>query len=206
MLDWKMCLIQERLTRERLGTGTRCNGLWYMDREVTSNAVCNVLAATVGEEAMVMLQHCRMRHLSFDKMSKVVPNVMCGVDKTKLVCDAREFGKHIRTSYVSRGIRSISPFVIIHSDVWTSPVTSVSGMKHFVTFTDCYSRMTWVYLMRHKYEVFRCFQDFHSYVKKRFNKQVRVIRTDNGTEYVNKEFGTFLSAEGILHSWPDLPP
>jgi hypothetical protein len=56
MLDRKMCLIQERLTGERLGTGTRHNGLWYMDREVISDAVCTVLASTVGEkEAMLML-------------------------------------------------------------------------------------------------------------------------------------------------------
>jgi hypothetical protein len=173
MLDREMCLIQERLTGERLGTGTRHKGLWYMDREVTNDAVCTVLAATAGEkEAMVMLQHCRMGHLSFDKMYKVVPDVMCGVDKNKLVCDACEFGKHTRTSYVSRGLRSISPFVLIHSDVWTCPVISISGMKYFVTFIDCYSRMTWVYLMRHKNEVFRCFQDFYAYVKNQFHTQV----------------------------------
>jgi hypothetical protein len=149
-----------------------------------------------------------MEHLSFDKMSKVVPDVMCGVDKNKLVCGACEFGQHTRTSYVSRGIRSISPFVLIHSDVWICHVISISGMKYFVTFIDWYSRMTWVYLMRHKNEVFRCFQDFYAYVKNQFNTYVQVIRTDNGTEYVNKEFGTFLSEEGILHqtSCPDTPP
>jgi hypothetical protein len=172
------------------------------------DAVCIVLASTVGEkEAMVMLQHYRMGHLSFDKMSKVMPDVMCGVDKNKLVCGACEFGQHTRTSYVSRGIRSISPFVLIHSDVWICHVISISGMKYFVTFIDWYSHMTWVYLMRHKNEVFRCFQDFYAYVKNQFNTHVHVIRTDNGTKYVNKEFGTFLSAEGILHqtSCPDTP-
>ena len=61
MLDRKMCLIQERLTGKRLGIGTWRNGLWYMDREVASDAVCTILAATVGEkEAMVIIQHCRM--------------------------------------------------------------------------------------------------------------------------------------------------
>jgi hypothetical protein len=91
-----------------------------MDREVASTAVCTVLTATIGEkEAMVMLQHCRMGHLSFAKMSKVLPDVMCGMDKNKLMCDVCEFEKHTRKSYVSRGIRSISPFVLAHTDVWT---------------------------------------------------------------------------------------
>jgi transposase InsO family protein len=78
-------------------------------------------------------------------------------------------------------------------------VVSTSGMKYFVTFIDCYSRMIWVYLMRHKSEVLKCFKDFYACLKNQFNTQVRMIRTDNGTEYVNNEFSTFLSVERILH-------
>jgi transposase InsO family protein len=171
-----------------------------MDREGTNDALCTILATTSGEkESMVMILHCRMGHISFDKMYKVFPNVMCGVDKNKLFCDACEFAKHTRSSYVSRGIRNVSPFVLIHSDVWTCPVVSISGMRYFVTFIDCFSRMIWVYLMKHKDEVLKCFQDFCALVKTQFNTQVQTIRTDNGTEYVNKEFGAFLSANGILH-------
>ena len=35
-----------------------------------------------------------------------------------------------------------------------------------------------------------------------------MLRTDNGTEYVNNEFCSFLSAQGILHqtTCPDTPP
>jgi len=126
----------------------------------------------------------------------------------KLVCDACEFGKHTRASYISRGLRSVNPFVLIHSDVWTSPIISVSGMKYFVTFIDCYSRMTWLYLMKHKSEVLNCFKDFCACVKNQFNAHVQIIRTDNGTEYLNNEFKSFLSTEGILHqtSCPDTPP
>ena len=165
--------MKERQTGKRLGTGTRRNGLWYMDREVPNNAVSTMLATMMGEkETKVMLHHCRMGHMSFEKMSKVFPDVMCGVDKNKLVCDACEFAKHTRTSYVSKGLRSISPFMLVHSDVWTCPVISLSGMKYFVTFIDCYTRMTWVYLMKHKDEVFKCFQYFYAYVKNQFNTRI----------------------------------
>jgi hypothetical protein len=62
--------------------------------------------------------------------------------------------------------------------------------------------------MRHKSEVLKCFKDFCACVTTQFNTHVQVIRTDNGTEFVNIEFATFLSAEGILHqtSCPDTPP
>jgi hypothetical protein len=145
IIDKRNCVIQERRTGRNLGTATRCSGLWYMDREGIKDALCTMLVSTMEEkEATVMLLHCRLGHLSFDKIYKAFPNVMCGVDKSKLFCDACEFAKHIRTSYISRGIRSVSPFVLVHSDVWTCPMTSINGMKYFVTFIDCFSRMTWV--------------------------------------------------------------
>lgn len=100
------------------------------------------------------------------------PDVMSGVDKNKLKCDACEYAKHTRTTYVSKGLRSISPFMLIHSDVWTCLVVSVSGMKYFVTFIDCNTRMTWIYLIQHKYEVFQRFQDFYSYVNTQFHVHV----------------------------------
>ena len=210
IVDKEMCVIQERLTSKKIGTGTRRKGgLWYMNRSAPDQAgglACMVTEE--GKETMAMIHHCRMGHISFDKMYKVFPDVMRGVDKNKLKCDACEYAKHTRASYVSKGLRSITPFMLVHSDVWTCPIVSINGMKYFVTFIDCYSRMTWVYLMRHKDEVFQCFKNFYAYVKNHFNVQVQVIRTDNGTEYVNKGFGGFLSEQGIFHqtSCPDTPP
>lgn len=61
--------------------------------------------------------------------------------------------------------------------------------------------------MRHKDEVFPCFKKFYALVQNQFNVQIQAIRTDNGTEYVNKIFGTFMSEQGILHqtSCPNTP-
>nr|XP_051211169.1 uncharacterized protein LOC127328621 [Lolium perenne] len=201
--------MKERESSRKIGTATRHRGLWHIDHDKMGHDASSVFVAIVGgKESMALVHHCRMGHMAFDKMFRVFPDVMNGVDKIKLCCDACEYAKHTRTSYVSRGIRSVSPFVLVHSDVWMCPVVSVSGMKYFVTFIDCYSRMTWIYLMRHKDEVFTCFQSFCAYVKNQFNVQVQVIRTDNGTEYINKPFADFLSSQGILHqtSCPGTPP
>jgi hypothetical protein len=49
----------------------------------------------------------------------------------------------------------------------TSPVVYVSEIKYFATFIDCYSQMTWIYLMKQKNEVLTCFMDFYSmYISK----------------------------------------
>ena len=206
-LDQENCLIEDRKTGKMLGSGVRRNGLWFLDRREDTS--CTALTTAMDEnEAKVILEHCRLGHLSFDTMAKVSPEIMSQVDKRKLVCDACEYGKHTRSVYVSKGLRRISPFMLIHSDVWTCPVISISGMKYFVTFIDCYSRMTWIYLMKQKNEVLKCFRDFYSLIGNQFDARVKVLRTDNGTEYVNNEFESFLSAQGILHqtTCPDTPP
>jgi hypothetical protein len=102
-LDRENCLIKERRTGRRLGTGVRLNGLWYLDRRKTDEAVCLALTTMANEEeAKVMLLHCRLGHISFNTMSRMFPDEFCKVDGQKLVCDACEFGKHTRASYVSR--------------------------------------------------------------------------------------------------------
>ena len=59
-----------------------------------------------------------------------------------------------------------------------------------------------------KSEVLSCFKDFYAYIQNHFSISIQNIRTDNGTEYVNNEFGKFLSENGILHqtSCPDTSP
>lgn len=89
-----------------------------MDRSVPSeDGNPGLVVVTEDKETRALIHHCRMGHVSFDKMYQIFPDVMRGVDRSKLKCDACEYAKHTRTSYVSKGIRSISPFVLVHSDV-----------------------------------------------------------------------------------------
>jgi hypothetical protein len=110
IVDRYNCIIEERKTRRRLGIGVRHKGLWYLDRQESDGALCTALTVASNDKKG------DTHHMSFDTMSKVFPKEM-KVDKDKLVCDACEYEKHTRTSYVSRGLRSTSPFVLIHSDV-----------------------------------------------------------------------------------------
>ena len=124
-------------------------------------------ALIVGEdmEKDILLHHCRLGHPSFESLSKMYPELFRKIDKGRLVCDACELGKHTRSTYGAIGLRSCEPFILIHSDVWDPcPVTSVNGTKWFITFIDCFTRMTWIYIMKQKSEVLKCFQDFHKMV------------------------------------------
>jgi len=47
----------------------------------------------------------------------------------------------------------------VHSDYWgPSRVPSLGGEKCFLSIIDDYSRMTWVFMMKMKYEAFKIFK------------------------------------------------
>ena len=64
----------------------------------------------------------------------------------------------------------------------------VSGVRWFVTFVDDCTHMTWMYLLKHKDEVFKVFQSFHAMIQIDFSAQIQIPRSNNGGEYVNHHF------------------
>lgn len=116
------------------------------------------------------------------------------------MCDACQYGKQTQSSYILSDNRSTVPLETIHSDVWgPSGVSPLNGYRSFVTFIDCCTRTTWVYVLKHKSDVFECFMDFHKLIMTQYNACVKVFHTDNGMKYVNKEFDGYLSNFGIVH-------
>jgi len=113
------------MTGRVIGTGVRHNGLWFI------NQADAALVAAIGEqEKEIFLLHRRLGHVPFESLNKLYPDVFKDVDRSKLVCDACELGKHTRSTYPSIGLRSCEPFMLIHSDVWgPCSVTSLSGFK-----------------------------------------------------------------------------
>jgi transposase InsO family protein len=191
------CLFQELGTGRRLGTGIMHDGLYYMDVNM-SHAVVAATSSSPLEE--FLLYHRRLGHMSFISLGYLYPDLYNKVSKENLVCDACQYGKQTRSSYLLSDNRSTVPLQTIHSDVWgPSGVSSLNGYRYFVTFIDCCTRTTWVYVLKNKNDVFECFKDFHNMIMTQYSACVKIFRTDNGTEYVNKDFDEYLSNFGIIH-------
>jgi len=87
---------------------------------------------------------------------------------------------------------------LVHSDI-CGPINveSAGGARYFVTFIDDYSRYTVTVMLRNRSDVVQAFKDYKQKMENLTNKRIKKLRTDNGKEYVSKEFSDFLRQEGI---------
>ncbi|KAK8926084.1 hypothetical protein KSP39_PZI018064 [Platanthera zijinensis] len=132
-------------------------------------------------------------------MKRLFPN-FSSVLIDKFRCDACDCGKNHRNSFNHISFPSTAPFHLIHSDVWgLCRVASISSCFWFVTFIYCFSRTTLVYLMKEKNEVFPLFQRFYNMVSTQFSTPIKILRTDNGREFIDSTFEQYLADRGIIH-------
>ena len=194
------CVFQELKSGRVLGTGTERDGLYYLDNKVAPLALSTVSTSNTDE---LLLLHHRLGHPSFQSLGRMFPSLFTSCCKEKLICEVCELAKHTRINYPSSGERCNVPLEVVHSDVWgPSKVTSLLGERWYVTFIDGFSRCTWLYLLKHKSEVLSAFKDFYTLVCNQYNANVKVFRSDNGTEYLNGDFDSFLASRGIIHQTP----
>ncbi|KAH9696165.1 retrovirus-related pol polyprotein from transposon RE1 [Citrus sinensis] len=197
------CVFQDILTRKILGYGVRRGKLYYL--ELTENEGPNISQANQASnkdrtQANVWLWHRRLGHISFGYLKKLQPHLFSTLNDLNFHCDICEMAKSHRTSYLPSLNKSLEPFVVIHSDVWgPAKVASLSKARFFVTFIDECTRMIWVSLLIKKSDVCLAFQEFHKMVSTQYQKQIRVLQSDNGTEYMDASLGKFLNIHGIRH-------
>jgi hypothetical protein len=73
------------------------------------------------------------------------------------------------------------------------------GNRYIATFKDDYSGMSWVLLTPNKQKLWLAVRGQLEYLMTQQDKLIKTVRTDNGTEYVNKEMDSYLSSLGIRH-------
>jgi hypothetical protein len=125
------------------------------------------------------------------------------------VCAGCVLEKHHRDSFDKRASwHALGPLHIVHSDL-CGPLSSpcFSGCKYFLTLIDDFSRRTWVYFLKLESEVFDKFFSYKALVEKQSSHQIQRLRTYNGGEYVNNNFTSNFTTQGIQiqHTVPYTP-
>nr|GFA72180.1 integrase, catalytic region, zinc finger, CCHC-type, peptidase aspartic, catalytic [Tanacetum cinerariifolium] len=122
------------------------------------------------------LWHRRLSHLNFDTINLLSKNdIVVVLPKLKFIkdhlCSSCELGKAKRKSF--------------HTKLTPSSNTTVTTSTHG--------------LMRSKDETPEVLIDFLRLVQRGLQAQVRVVRTDKGTEFLNQTLHAYFATEGILH-------
>ena len=115
-------------------------------------------------------------------------------------CDVCEVSKNHRVPYAISNKLSLSPFSLVHSNVWgPSRVPNCSGAKWFVSFMDNCTRMTWVYLLKDKATINSILPLFHRMILTQFGVSIKRIRTNNVRDYFNHHLNHFFQQKGIVY-------
>ena len=94
---------------------------------------------------------------------------------------------------------STTPLQFVHTDIWTSPIQSMSGCKYYVVFIDDFSCYTWLYSLYNKSEVLTCFVKFKFMAKNQFSTTIKQLKSDGGGGYTSLIFQSFLTKHDIVH-------
>ncbi|GKD34578.1 retrovirus-related pol polyprotein from transposon TNT 1-94, partial [Tanacetum coccineum] len=78
-------------------------------------------------------------------------------------------------------------------------VASINGKKYILVIVDDYSRYTWTLFLRSKDETPEVLKDFLTMIQRNLQAQVISVRTDRGTEFLNKTLHAYFKEEGIEH-------
>jgi transposase InsO family protein len=78
-------------------------------------------------------------------------------------------------------------------------VENINGKKYILVIVDDYSRYTWVKFLRSKDEAPGIIITFLKRIQVLLQAPVRIVRTDNGTEFTNQELRTYYEDVGITH-------
>ena len=126
------------------------------------NKVCSFFSkSSLSNKDKIWLSHLRLGHPPFIVHKKKFPSLFLGIDIDGFHCEVCEFAKHKCNFFPISNKRTSIPFSLIHSDVWgSSMVPNISGPRWFVLFVDDCTRVSWVFLLKHKSYVCSTFQTF----------------------------------------------
>ncbi|GJV00170.1 putative ribonuclease H-like domain-containing protein [Tanacetum coccineum] len=166
---------------------------------------CLVAKATLDES---MLWHRRLGHINFKNINKLVKdNLVRGLPTKRFendqTCVACLKGKQHRASCKSKVLNPITkPLFMLHMDLFGPTfVSSLMHKKYCLVVTDDYSRFTWVFFLTTKDETSEILKNFIKVIENLVDKKVKIIRSDNGTEFKNKVMDDFCREKGIKREY-----
>jgi hypothetical protein len=109
-------------------------------------------------------------------------------------CDDCIIGKQQRKSFDKSTKKHTNVGKLIHTDS-CGPMQkdSIGGSKYFLLFKDDFSHFRTVYFIKNKYEVKNIIEIFIKGIITDIGSRVKILRTDNGLEFVNNDITKYFT-------------
>jgi hypothetical protein len=111
--------------------------------------------------------------------------IPCTRSHDEHLCHACQLGCYVRLPFSSSSLHATHAFDLVHCDLWTSPITSMSGYKYYLVVLDNFSHYVWTFPLRAKSEAFPALRHFFTWVSTQFGLTIKAIQCDNGQEFDN---------------------
>nr|GEY15079.1 retrovirus-related Pol polyprotein from transposon TNT 1-94 [Tanacetum cinerariifolium] len=152
------------------------------------------------------LWHRRLFHLNFNYINLLSKkDIVIGLPKLKYVkdqlCSFCELRKTKRSLFKTKAIPSLKGRLNwLHMDLCgPMRVESINEKKYILVIGDDYSRYTWTIFLRSNDEKPVVLKDFLKMIQRNLQAQVITVRTNQGTEFLNKTLTAYFKEEGIEH-------
>ena len=105
-------------------------------------------------------------------------------------CEGCVYGKQSKNSFpVNKSLSVSACLEIMHTDICgPMSVESFGGNKYFLLFINYYSRMSWIFSLKHKSETFENFKKFKVLMEKKSGCSIKTLRSDRGGKFNSNEF------------------
>ncbi|GKC49415.1 putative ribonuclease H-like domain-containing protein [Tanacetum coccineum] len=172
---------------------------------LTKDYACLIAKATSDESK---LWHRRLGHINFKNLNKLVKgNLVRGlpskVFRNDHTCVACHKGKQHKASCKAKLERTITePLHTLHMDLFgPTSVKSINHASYCLVITDDCTRFSWVFFLATKDETSGILQNFIRQIENQLNHRVKIIRSDNGTEFKNRDMLEFCGNKGIKQEY-----
>jgi len=195
--------VKDLKTHALLLEGRSENGLYPLKLRRCSLKRTPTFTAFLGLKTSICIWHSRLGHPSFKTVNHVIkanslPTLQSN-ENPVVFCDFCPLGKSKQLPFHSSTRITTHVLELIHTDLWTSPIYSLSGCKYYIIFVDDFTRYTWFYPLHHKSDTYSCFVKFKTLVETQFSRKIQQLQSDGGGEYTSNIFQSFLTTHGILH-------
>jgi len=158
---------------------SRTYTIWTSKRKIefTNNSLCNNISSESEKDDNMNTWHRRLGHFNINSLKNILSKI-----ENKNKCKICAHSKLRNFPFHTNERRASEPFERVHMDTASLKQSSLYGNKCFLTILDDYSRYGWVIFCKSKSEVFNIFLNWYNRVKNIFNKTIKYLHSDNGTE------------------------